>query len=230
MLSQIKLIRKKIKNIYLRIYPSKEVVITAPINLSQDKINQFIAKREDWIKKTLQKFENYQYKKPLIYRYETGEEHFLFGEKYLLQIIEGKHFVKLDKGVLLLSVRKKSTIKLRKKIFEEFYRAKLREIIPNFIAEFEPKMQVKVKHFGIKKMKTRWGTCNIRDQRIWLNLELAKKPLGCLKHIVVHEMVHLLERKHNKRFFFLMDKFFPEWKIFNEMLNPTKKNLKKTSA
>ena len=137
----------------------------------------------------------------------------------MLQVVEGKNFVKFDEEKIFLSVKKKSTIKLRKKILEEFYRSKLREIIPQYIAEFEPKMQVKVRYFGIKRMKTRWGTCNIRDQRIWLNLELAKKPLGCLKNIVVHEMNHLLERKHNKRFFALMDKFFPEWNIFNEMLN-----------
>ncbi|MBU6338797.1 MAG: M48 family metallopeptidase [Rickettsiales bacterium] len=212
------LIRKKIRNIYLRIYPSKEVVVTVPLNISAEKINEFISKKENWIKKSLQKFEGYEYKKPLRYRYETGEEHLFFSKKYILQIVEGKASVRLDGEVIFLSVKKKSTIKLRKKILEDFYRSKLREIIPKYIAEFEPKMQVRVAEFGIKKMKTRWGTCNIRDKRIWLNLELAKKPLDCLKYIVVHEMTHLLEKNHNKRFFLLMDEFLPEWRVFSEIL------------
>jgi hypothetical protein len=78
---------------------------------------------------------------------------------------------------------------------------------------------VKVSDFGIKQMRTKWGTCNIEAKRIWLNLELAKKPLHCLEYIIVHEMVHLLERRHNDRFMAYLDKYMPQWKAYREELN-----------
>ncbi|MDP1592731.1 MAG: DUF45 domain-containing protein [Gallionella sp.] len=78
---------------------------------------------------------------------------------------------------------------------------------------------VKVADWQVKKMKTKWGTCNIEAGRIWLNLELAKKSAQCLEYIVVHEMVHLLERHHNDRFVELMNNYMPQWKLHREELN-----------
>jgi predicted metal-dependent hydrolase len=80
-------------------------------------------------------------------------------------------------------------------------------------------LNVKVEDWQVKQMKTKWGTCNIEKKRIWLNLELAKKPLQCLEYIVVHEMVHLLERKHNDRFMAYLNKFMPRWRSHREELN-----------
>ena len=73
--------------------------------------------------------------------------------------------------------------------------------------------------YRIKKMKTRWGTCNAKAHRIWLNLELAKKPVRCLEYIIVHELVHLLERHHNDRFTAIMDKHLPAWRSHRIELN-----------
>jgi len=68
-------------------------------------------------------------------------------------------------------------------------------------------------------MKTRWGSCNSTARRIWLNLELAKKPTSCLEYILVHEMVHILERSHNERFQHLMDSLMPTWRLCRDELN-----------
>jgi len=80
-------------------------------------------------------------------------------------------------------------------------------------------MHVSVAEFGVKNMKTRWGTCNIRARRIWLSLELAKKTPELLEYVVVHEMVHLLERLHNQRFKNFMTEFLPNWKELQGQLN-----------
>ena len=72
---------------------------------------------------------------------------------------------------------------------------------------------------GVKQMKTRWGTCNIEARRIWLNLELIKKPVHCLEYIIVHEMVHLLARHHNECFIAYMNSFMPLWRYYREELN-----------
>jgi len=99
------------------------------------------------------------------------------------------------------------------------YRARLKELVPKLIKRWGKEIKVNVNEFAIKKMKTKWGTCNIDAGRIWLNLELAKKPLACIEYIVVHEMVHLLERKHNDNFISYMNKFLPRWKKIKEQLN-----------
>ena len=101
----------------------------------------------------------------------------------------------------------------------EWYRKELRELIPPLIAKWEPILGVRVNEFGIKKMKTRWGSCNPEVKRIWLNLELAKKSPTCIEYVLVHEMAHLLERSHNETFVAYMDKFLPNWRAIKAELN-----------
>jgi len=118
-----------------------------------------------------------------------------------------------------LRVRPRTSTQKKAKILDEWYRAKLKEVLPTLIVKWEIAIGVKVQEFGIKKMKTRWGTCNSKAGRIWLRLELAKKPAECLEHVLVHEMVHLIENNHGKRFVALMDKHLPKWRLFRDQLN-----------
>ncbi|MFA6468598.1 MAG: SprT-like domain-containing protein [Bacteroidota bacterium] len=108
---------------------------------------------------------------------------------------------------IAMYVRPKTGKKKREALLDKWYRQQLKEIVPTFIAHYEPMMNVSVNSWGIKKMKTKWGTCNITKRRIWLNLELAKHPIEFVEEVVVHEMVHLLERKHNKRFKLLLGEY-----------------------
>jgi predicted metal-dependent hydrolase len=107
----------------------------------------------------------------------------------------------------------------RRLLLREWYREQLRELIPPLIDKWEPVLNVRVSSWGIKRMKTKWGSCNATAKRIWLNLELAKKPVECLEYVVVHEMVHLLERHHNDRFIALMDDCLPQWRTYRDELN-----------
>ena len=107
----------------------------------------------------------------------------------------------------------------KKEVLDEWYRSQLKERVAKMIPHWEKEMRVSVAEYGIKKMKTKWGTCNPEASRIWLNLELAKKPVQCIEYILVHEMVHLLERTHNSRFVALMDKYLPNWQLVREELN-----------
>lgn len=101
----------------------------------------------------------------------------------------------------------------------QWYRQQLKVILPDLIAKWEPVIGVQISSFGVKKMRTKWGSCNISARRIWLNVELAKKPQHCLEYIVVHEMVHLLEKHHNARFIGFMDQFLPQWRTYRDELN-----------
>ena len=107
----------------------------------------------------------------------------------------------------------------REKVLNEWYRRELKARIPPLIEKWEEIIGVQIAEWGVKRMKTKWGSCNIEARRIWFNLELAKKPLPCLEYIVVHEMVHILERHHNERFTSLMDAFLPSWRISRDELN-----------
>ena len=125
----------------------------------------------------------------------------------------------LESDQLQMFVNPGTTIDNKEKLLNQWYRTQLNQRIPALLDKWQPVIGKKVSEWDIKKMKTRWGSCNIVKKRIWLNLELAKKPPECLEYVFVHEMVHLLEPYHNARFKGFMDKFLPQWRNFNDALS-----------
>lgn len=217
----VEVIRKNIKNLHLGVYPPNgRVRVAAPLRLGEDAVRLAVISKLGWIRKQQQQFstQERQSEREMV----TGESHYFQGSRYLLDVIE-------DGGVPAIKLRNNTTLELhippgmerdkREALLHRWYRQKLREQIPVLIAKWESKIGVKVEKWGIRKMKTKWGTCNIDDRRIWLNLELSKKPPSCLEYILVHEMVHLLERHHNERFKELMDRLMPQWYLHREELN-----------
>lgn len=216
--------RKNVKNLNLRVYPTEgKVTLSCPRMLSQKKILQFTSERIPWIKKHLNKTGNKKNIENSL-QFVSGETIPLWGEKKDLSVyVSNKpQMVHLNGyGGIAMFVKNGSTSSKRKKLLDEWQRSLLKKEIPKLIDKWEPVMKVTVSDFGVKKMKTRWGTCNIRDKRIWINLDLAKKDPACLEFIVVHEMVHLLERLHSKRFYRLMDTFLPDWREREKLLIST---------
>ena len=211
---------KNIKNIHLSVYPPNgKVKISAPARMDLDTIRVFTISKLKWIKKQQEAFRNQERETPR--EYLTKESHYFKGKRYLLKVIEhnAKPKVILKHSAIELYIRPNATIEKRKQILDEWYRAELKKIVPKMIEKWEKKIGVKSNEFGIKKMKTKWGTCNTKAKRIWLNLEIAKKPFECLEYIIVHELVHLLERKHNKKFVKYMNEFMPKWRFYREELN-----------
>ncbi len=147
--------------------------------------------------------------------------HFFNGNRYLLKVIEhdAPAKVELKPQTIELYVRPGTSKEKRQIIVNEWNRKQLKKSIPTIIRKYEKLMNIEIHDFGVKKMKTKWGTCNVDAKRIWLNLELAKKPGEYLEYVVVHEMVHLLEPTHNNRFITLMNQFMPKWKFFRDELN-----------
>jgi predicted metal-dependent hydrolase len=218
---EILVIRKNVKNLNLRVYPREQQIrVSVPRRIPESSVIKFIQSKLSWIRTHLSNYREAPPKMPLLF--ESTEKHLFQGKEYELLVIEKNEAPKVfvsDEGTLILQVRSGSTKEKRSSVLKEWYRARLKEEIPLLIEKWEKPMGVQVKEFGVKLMKTRWGTCNIRDRRIWLNLELAKKRPELLEYVVVHEMVHLLERLHNKRFYAFMSKFLPEWKNLKDELN-----------
>jgi predicted metal-dependent hydrolase len=211
---------KDIKNIHLSVYPPLgRVRIAAPSRMDLDTIRIFAISKLSWIKKQQTKFLGQQRETPR--EFIGSESHYYLGKRYLLKVIEteGKPSVAVEHNKLVLRVKPNTDKQLKQTFLQEWYRDQLKILVPKYISKWEEKMQVKVSEFGIKKMKTKWGTCSREAKRIWINLELAKKPLECLEYIVVHEMVHLFERNHNDRFIAYMNKFLPQWRHYKDELN-----------
>ena len=217
----IELLKKKIKNIHLSVHPPDgRVRLAVPKDMDEEAIRIFAISKLAWIRKQQAKFITQERQTPR--EFLSGESHYFLGDRYLLNVFEttGKQHVQIrNKKDIDLYVRKDSTKEKREKIMIEWYREELKKFIPDYIEKWEPIMGVKVEDWGVKLMKTKWGSCNIGAKRIWINLELAKKNPRCLEYIVVHEMVHLLERKHNDIFKAYMDKFLPNWRSIKAEIN-----------
>lgn len=217
----VEVVRKDIKNLHLGVYPPNgRVRVAVPLRLSDEAVRLAVISRLGWIRRHQNGFEQQgrQSEREMV----TGESHYVQGRRYRLDVIEhdGPAAVSLSNNTTLeLRVRPGTSRDKREVVLHRWYRRRLREQIPVLIAKWEPEVGVEVAEWGIKRMKTRWGTCNIPARRIWLNLELAKKPVSCLEYIVVHEMVHFLERRHNGRFLEYMDGLMPQWRLSRDELN-----------
>jgi len=213
-------LHKDIKNVHLSVHPPQgRVTISTPLRMDMDTIRMFAISKLSWIKKHQNKFRSQVREAPR--ECITRESHYYLGKRYLLRVIEldvpPKVIIKHD--IMEMYIRPNTGIKKRQEILDKWYRQELKGIIPEIIDRYEKLMDVKVNQFGIKKMRTRWGTCSRIAKRIWLNLELTKKPKEYIEFIVVHEMTHLLERRHNERFVAFMDHFLTKWRFYKEGLN-----------
>jgi predicted metal-dependent hydrolase len=172
-----------------------------------------------WINKQRTKFEGQARQSPR--EYITGESHYFEGKRYLLRVIENEALIKVEVSHTHLDfyVPIGATTEQKEKLMLEWYRKNLKERAEPLIKKWEEKIGVQINEWGTKQMRTKWGTCNIGARRIWLNVELAKKPLACLEYVIVHELVHLLERNHNDKFKAHMDNFLPHWRQLKEELN-----------
>lgn len=213
--------KKNIKNLHLSVHPPNgRVRISAPKRMSDEAIRIFAISKLDWVKKQRNKFQAQERQSER--RFVSGESHYYQGVRYLLNVIftTGKQKVEIRNNKYIdIYVCKDSTKEQREKIMNEWYRKQLKSQIPAIIKKWERKIGVEVDSWGVKLMKTKWGSCNPNAKRIWVNLELAKKNPRCLEYIIVHEMIHLLERHHNERFTAYMDRFLPNWRNIKHELN-----------
>lgn len=217
----IEVIRKDIKNIHLSVHPPYGWVrIAVPTQTKDEAIRLFVVSKLRWIRDQQKEFNEQVRISPR--EYVAGESHYFLGQRYLLDIEEttGKQHVEIvGKNKMVFHARKNSSVEQRERVMVEWYREELKKVIPEFIKKWEEKMNVEVNDWQIRKMKTKWGSCNVEKRFITINLELAKKHPECIEYIVVHEMVHLLERHHNERFIAYMDQLLPNWRSLRAELN-----------
>lgn len=217
----VDVVRKDIKNLHLAVYPPDgRVRVAAPLLVGDEAVRLAVISRLAWIRRQQGKFA--QQERQSAREVVSGESHYYLGRRYLLNVVycAGVPSVAMRNNTTLdLFVRPGSDTAQRERVLFTWYRRQLKQLIPPLVAKWEAIIGVEVAEWRVKQMKTRWGACNPEARRIWLNLELIKKPASCVEYIVVHEVVHLLERRHNEQFTAYMDKFLPHWRLLRDELN-----------
>lgn len=191
------IVRKAIKNLHLAVYPPHgRVRVAVPLAVTDEAVRLAVIGKLGWIKRKRARFEAQprQSAREMV----RGESHYFLGTRYRLRVIQqnGASRVALrNRSAMELYVQPGTSAEQRERVLHRWYRQQLKKLIPPLLEKWQSVLGVQVAGWGIKKMKTKWGTCNVEARRIWLNLELVKKPVQCLEYIVVHELVHLIERR-----------------------------------
>ena len=209
----ITLLRKRIKNLNLRIHQTGAVQISAPMALSLDKVYRFLHDKRAWIDFHRQRLLQ---REPLVLTktLQPGETLYFLGQPHDIQLHETlkKNHIIADHDTVHFFIKPELTLEKKQVLLKRWYCEQMLSRLPDLFKKWESIITVHANTYTIKTMKTRWGSCHPTQKRISLNLRLIEKPLICLEYVIVHELVHLLEASHNKRFYALMSQFMPEWK------------------
>lgn len=217
---EVDVIHKDIKNIHLSVYPPTGIVrISAPLRMDLDTIRVFALTKLSWIRKQQQKLREQERETPR--EYLERESHYAWGQRYLLKIVEkeASPHIDLRHSGMVLYVRPGSSAVKRGAIMDEWYRQQIKDEMAPLIEKWQKRLGVEANRIIVQRMKTKWGSCTSQTKIIRINLELAKKPLECLEYIIVHELIHLIEPTHNRRFVELIEQYLPKWKFYREELN-----------
>jgi predicted metal-dependent hydrolase len=215
----IEVCKKNIKNMHLYVKPPNGfVTVSAPLSMSDAAIERFLRTKTIWIKKQVARFDNQPRQSER--EYASGETMYVWGKQYYLKTeYSNKNSLALSGNKAVLTVRKESAARQRENFVREWYRELLKAEITRLLPKWEKTTKLKASGWQTKYMTTRWGSCNTKTGKIWLNLQLAKKTPECLEYVILHELVHLVEKYHNERFVSLMDKYMPFWREVRKKLN-----------
>ncbi|MGP1497092.1 MAG: M48 family metallopeptidase [Schaalia odontolytica] len=211
--------KQNLKNVYLRILPPDgQVAVSAPSYVTNTELSHFLLSKlpDIYLRQERMRSQPRQTERT----YVSGEAHFLWGKPYRLQVVyEGtRTSVTKQANKLLMTVPDGYTVEQRERVIREWYRGELRRVLQSATRRCMQITGIGADDFRIKNMKTRWGTCNIPQRRIWVNLQLVKKPPQCLDYVLIHELVHLVEANHTHRFQDLVEKYCPTWREADKAL------------
>lgn len=213
---EIQVDRKKIKNMYIRVKKEGEIVVSAPVFLSDSAVESFVLSKQEWLKRAVDRVNA---KQPLKRLYEDGEEIFFLGKKYVLRTDTARKGGYCFNGnELVIGVGEKSTVQSRRKALAEVYRDAMNQILPDIFDECQKNSGLYPKEWRVRDMTTRHGSCNTKEKRIWISLWLMEKPPECIKAVVYHELVHLKVKGHGKDFYDTLEKIYPEYSIVKKLL------------
>ena len=216
----VEVVKKNIKNMHLAVLPPDgRVRVSVPKSLSDEAISMFVRTRLGWIHKKQEEFHNQSRQSER--EYVSGETMYVWGKQYYLQVeysYKGNRLeISGDRAVL--TVRKESTAEQRSSFVNEWYRDLLKREIEKRLPKWVQLTGLRPSGWQTKYMTTKWGTCNTKTGKIWLNLQLAKKPVECLEYVMLHELAHLKVKDHGPEFVAILDQYMPYWREYRATLN-----------
>ncbi len=216
---EIEVNRKQVKNIYLKVYPDLTIKASVPKNMDIGMIERMIISKEDWINNQLKRYK--EQNRITKRSYVSGEDYYLNGKRYILRVCDSyTPRIKIENSnTMMMYVRKSSSVKNKERLLNSFYKENLDNKLKKYIPFWEDKIGVKSNCYFIRKMKNKWGSCNISKKELNFNLDLAQKKDSEIQYVVIHELLHLKESKHNKNFKNLMCEYCPKWEEYHESLN-----------
>ena len=214
----VEVTRKHIRHAYLRVKrPTGAVTLSVPWTMTNVAISSFVLEKSDWIQRQLAK------PVPAAHAadrtFAGGNTMTVWGQAYQLKLRTGTRYaIALSGDAAVMTAPKNSTADRREAFAREWIRALLMAEAAPLLARWEAVTSLKASGFRTRDMKTRWGTCNTKTGLLWFSLQLAKFPVECLNYVVLHELLHLAERSHGKRFYALLSRYMPDWKHWKSLL------------
>jgi len=211
---------KDVRNVHLSVHPPDgHVTLVAPNSTRLDVARAYAISKLGWIREQQHNLKNQA--RETVRQFIERESHYLWGRRYLLTVVyrDAKPSVTLDHKRITLTVRPGSDVEERAKVFHDWHKSLLHEVVPSLIQKWEAKLGVEVTNYYLQRMKTRWGSCNHQANHIRINTELVKKPKDLLEYVIVHEMAHLLESTHSDRFVAILSEHYPTWREARAELN-----------
>ncbi len=232
----VQLTRKRVKNINLRVSREGRVDVSYPWHTSEAVAIAFIESKSDWIRAALSRTssldeKNLQAPTPIA----SGHTVSVWGHPYNLRIIHGpKRTARISAHDVIITLPSRYLDDLAsapsqqaiRKTFDEFLAQEMRTVLPKLTATIETRAQKQASRYRVRRMKSRWGSCNIKTGAITLNLELAEHDKEALKYVIAHELTHLYVRGHNREFYALLTTFYPNWKEVRASLKGTRASLR----
>jgi predicted metal-dependent hydrolase len=209
---------RRMKNMRITVYPDGRVLAAVPLNTAPELIRSFAVSKLPWIEKHREKFRS---KSKNAGPLKDSGKVYVWGQALDLEIIEkpGNSKITLSEGRMKMKVRPGLTTEKKQELLDKWYRKVVKETAPIIIKKWEPLLKVKVLGLYVRKMKSHWGSCNPQRQTLRLNSELVKKSPECFEYVILHEMIHIIEVGHNRRFYSYLNKFMPSWKIIRKKMN-----------
>ena len=205
----------------IHVDPDGDVEVERPIGLPSGEVAEAVQKRARWIVRHVEAAKSAK-KYALPRRYVSGESHFYLGRRFKLIVVSaerGSSSVRVWRGRLEVAlpvndaaaVRRRLTTWYRDKALVHFSR-KLRELVSAF-DELST-----VPDFQLLATEKQWGSCSPAG-RLSLNPALIKAPTHCIEYVLLHELCHLIEHNHSKRFYALLGRHCPQWRAWKKELD-----------
>lgn len=210
---------KPIKNLHLSVHPPEgRVTVSSPEFFDLERIKVYLTTKLGWIKREQKKIAEQEREGEKLML--TRESHYFLGKRYLLKVTEAKRAsVKIHHNSIELFSPANYTAEQKRKQLNNWYRKELNVVLAKLLIRHLAIMDLTIDSYSVRKMKTKWGSCNNQNSTLNFNIELIKKPIECIEYIIVHELVHLMERNHNTNFVILMDRYLPSWRMQKKILN-----------